>query len=85
MGLLLCLLPLGGCSYTMYLTDADQRGGTVNFVTEWAQDSAFEKAKDHCRKYNRVARLGVTNLGSGTMTFFCEDPNAHPLTPPNGV
>jgi hypothetical protein len=84
-GLLLCLLPLGGCSYTMYLSDADQHGGTVNFVTDWAQDSAFDKAKEHCAHYDRVARRGVTNLASATMTFYCEDLNVHPLTPFGGV
>src|ERR1700760_2093819 len=53
--LLLCLLPLAGCSHTMYLTDADQHGGTVNMVTTWSEDTAFEKAQDHCAQYHRTA------------------------------
>ena len=49
---LLLLAPLAACSYTTYLSGADEHGGRVNLVTELSQDSAVEKANDHCRQYN---------------------------------
>jgi hypothetical protein len=71
---LLLLVPLGACSYTTYLTGADEHGGTVNLVTELSQDGALEKANAHCHKYNLVARVSGTDPASNTMTFTCEPP-----------
>jgi hypothetical protein len=81
---LLLLLPLGSCSFTTYLSGADENGGTVIFVTDWSQESAVEKAKDHCHQYNRVARVVETDLGSGTITFVCQGTNS-PMIPASGV
>jgi len=69
---LLLLIPLGACSYTTYLSNADENGGTVNLVTQVGMDSAVEKAKAHCQQYNRVARVVSTDQASSTMTFVCE-------------
>ncbi|HUO03073.1 MAG TPA: hypothetical protein VMU31_09855 [Rhizomicrobium sp.] len=69
---LLLLLPLAGCSYTMYLSGADEHGGTVNMVTEMGQDAALQKAKDHCAQYHLDARVLSTDLPSGTMRFSCQ-------------
>jgi hypothetical protein len=69
---LLLLLPLAGCSYTMYLSGADEHGGTVNLVTNLSQDAAFEKAKGHCGQYHLAARILTTDLASGTMQFSCQ-------------
>lgn len=69
---LLLLAPLAACSYTTYLSGADEHGGRVNLVTELSQDSAVEKANDHCRRYNLSARITGTDLASSTMTFVCQ-------------
>jgi hypothetical protein len=69
---LLFLAPLAGCSYTTYLSDADEHGGTVNLVTELSHDSAVEKANEHCHQYNLAARVTGTDRGSNTMTFVCQ-------------
>ena len=69
---LLFLLPLVGCSYTMYLSGADEHGGTVNLVTNLSQDAAIEKAKEHCEQYHLAARILTTDLASGTMRFSCQ-------------
>ena len=71
--LLLCAA-LAGCSYTTYLSGADENGGTVNMVTQVSKDSAMEKANAHCRQYNRVARVTGTDPASNTLTFSCEAP-----------
>jgi hypothetical protein len=72
---LLLLVPLAACSYTTYLSDADERGGTVNLVTELTQGAALEKANEHCHQYNRIARVIATDPTSNTMTFACEEPS----------
>lgn len=64
---LLLLLPLAGCSYFMYLSDADEQGGTVNLVTDIDQDAAVKKTNDHCQQYHLAARVIATDLASGTM------------------
>jgi len=69
---LLLLIPLGACSYTTYLSGADENGGTVNLVTQIGMDSAVEKANAHCHQYDRVARVTGTDEQSSTMTFVCE-------------
>jgi hypothetical protein len=69
---LLLLIPLGACSYTTYLSDADEDGGTVNLVTQIGMDSAVEKANAHCHQYNRVARVTSTDQQSSSMRFVCE-------------
>ena len=66
---------LGACSYTTYLTGADQDGGTVNLVTEFSHDSAVAKANAHCHKYNRVAQVIGTDPASNTLTFSCVVPD----------
>ena len=63
---------LGACSYTTYLTGADEHGGTVNMVTELSHDSAVAKANAHCHQYNRVAGSFRTDPASNTMTFSCD-------------
>ena len=62
---------LGACSYTTYLTDADEKGGTVNLVTEFSHDSAVAKANDHCHTYHRVAQVIRTDPASNTLMFSC--------------
>jgi hypothetical protein len=84
-GLLPCLLLLSGCGYTQYLSDADQHGGTVNFVDDWSQDAAFDKAKAHCAQYHRDARRVMSVPGTDTLKFLCEEPGVHPVTPFGGV
>ena len=69
---LLLLIPLGACSYTTYLSGADENGGTVNLVTQIGMDSAVEKANAHCHQYNRVARVIRTDQQSSSLTFVCE-------------
>jgi hypothetical protein len=71
---LLLLLPLAACSYTTYLTSADEHGGTVNMVTELNKDSAIEKAKAHCQQYNLVAEVTGNDRASNTLTFACQPP-----------
>lgn len=71
---LLLLLPLAGCSYTEYLSSADENGGTVNMVTEMGQDTAIKKANDHCAQYHLAARVLQMDLPSGTMRFSCQPP-----------
>jgi hypothetical protein len=70
--LLLLLAPLAACSYTTYLTNADEHGGTINLVTELSRDSALEKANAHCRQYNLVARIISSDPASNSMTFACQ-------------
>jgi hypothetical protein len=69
---LLLLITLAACSYTTYLTGADEHGGTVNLVTELNKDGAIEKANEHCHNYNGVARVTGTDPQSNTLTFICE-------------
>jgi hypothetical protein len=71
---LLLLAPLAGCAYTTYLSGADEHGVRVNLVTDLNQDSAVQKAKDHCAKYNLVARVTDTDLASSTLSFVCQPP-----------
>jgi len=71
---LILLLPLAGCAYTNYLSGADAHGGTVNLVTDLNMDSAVQKAKDHCARYNLAARVTVTDLASSTIQFVCQPP-----------
>lgn len=66
------LILLAGCSYTTYLSGADEHGGTVNLVTEFNKDNAIEKAQEHCRKYNLVAYVKSTDPQSNTLSFSCE-------------
>jgi hypothetical protein len=68
---LLLLIPVAACSYTTYLTGADEKGGTVNMVTELSHDSAVAKANEHCHQYNRVAQVTGTDTASNTLTFSC--------------
>ena len=68
---LLLFVAVGGCSYT-YLTGADEKGGTVNLVTEFNRDDAVEMAKAHCHEYNRVARFTVSDRQSNTLSFVCQ-------------
>jgi hypothetical protein len=72
---LLFLIPLAACSYTTYLSDADEHGGTVNLVTELNKASAVEKANEHCHKYNLVARVTRTDPQSNTLAFVCQTAN----------
>jgi hypothetical protein len=65
-------IPLAGCSYTTYLSGADENGGTVNLVTEISKDSAIEKANEHCRQYNKVAHVIRTDQASSSLTFSCD-------------
>ena len=69
---LLVLIPLGACSYTTYLSGADEKGGTVNMVTEISKDSAIAKANEHCRQYNKVAHVIRTDQASSSLTFSCD-------------
>jgi hypothetical protein len=66
---------LGACSYTTYLTDADEKGGTVNLVTEFSHDSAVAKANAHCHQYNGVAQVIRTDPASNTLMFSCVPPD----------
>jgi hypothetical protein len=72
--LLLLLLPLAGCSYSMYLTDADEHGGRINMVTGLNHGSAIDKANDHCQDYHLVARIVSDDPASNSMTFVCQPP-----------
>jgi hypothetical protein len=72
LGLLLLLVPLAACSYTTYLTGADEKGGTVNMVTELNKDGAIEKANQHCAQYHKIARVTWTDPGSNTLRFACQ-------------
>lgn len=72
---LLLLAALAGCSYTTYLSGADENGGTVNMVTQLNKDSAVEKANEHCRKYDKVARVIGNDRQSSTLTFVCQKPD----------
>ena len=71
---LLFLPVLGACSYTTYISGADEHGGTVNLVTGLSRDSAVEKAKAYCQNYHREARITATDLASNSMTFECDLP-----------
>lgn len=72
LGLLLLALPLGACSYTTYLSGADEHGGTVNMVTQLNKDNAVEKANEHCGQYGRTARIIHTDPQSSSLTFSCQ-------------
>jgi hypothetical protein len=72
---LLLLIPVAACSYTTYLTDADEKGGTVNLVTEFSHDSAVAKANAHCHTYHRVAQVIRTDPASNTLMFSCVPPD----------
>ncbi len=71
---LLLLLPLAACSYTMYLSGADENGGLVNLVPELGQDAALEKANAHCSQYHRVARVVAWDQASSSLRFVCQPP-----------
>ncbi|HVW72216.1 MAG TPA: hypothetical protein VHC39_01145 [Rhizomicrobium sp.] len=73
--LLVGLMPLAGCSYTTWLTGADENGGTVNGVTQLSTDSAIEKANAHCAQYHKAARVIHTDRASSTLTFSCQGPD----------
>ena len=68
------LVPLAGCSYTTYISNADEHGGTVNLVTGLSHDGAVENAKDYCRKYNLAAVITHEDAASSSMTFTCQQP-----------
>jgi hypothetical protein len=70
--LLALAVSLGACSYTLYLSGADEHGGTVNMVTQLNKDDAVEKANEHCRQYGRTARIIHTDPQSSSMTFSCQ-------------
>jgi len=72
--LLLCAV-LAGCSYTTYLSGADENGGTVNMVTQLNKDDAIEKANAHCAQYHKAARVVGTDPQSSTLTFSCQVPD----------
>jgi hypothetical protein len=72
---LLLLAALAGCSYTTWLSGADETGGTVNGVTQLSRDSAIEKANAHCAQYNKAARVIRTDPQSSTLTFSCQRPD----------
>jgi hypothetical protein len=69
---LLLLVPLGACSYTTYLSNADENGGTVNMVTDFNHDGAVDKAKEHCAQYHREARIADEDRQSNTLSFVCQ-------------
>jgi hypothetical protein len=79
---LVLLMPLAGCSHTVYLSDADEHGGTVNLVTNFTHDAAVEKAKEHCQQYNLVARVTSNASGSNSMMFVCQPPGPVMTAPP---
>ena len=70
--LLVALMPLAACSYTTWLTGADENGGTVNGVNQLSTDSAVEKANAHCAQYHKTARVIRTDQASSTLTFSCQ-------------
>ena len=72
LGVLLLALPLAACSYTLYLSGADEHGGTVNMVTQINKDDAVAKANEHCRQYNKSARILTTDPASSSLTFSCQ-------------
>ena len=71
---LVLLAPLAGCSYTTYISDADEHGGTVNLVTGLSHQGAVENAQDHCRKYNLTAVIVSNDTASNSMRFVCQRP-----------
>ncbi len=71
---LLLLLPLAACSAAMYLSGADEHGGTVNLVPNLGEDAAMEKANRHCAQYHDVARLVVRDQASSSLQFACQPP-----------
>jgi hypothetical protein len=81
---LVLLLPLAGCGYTMYLSDADEHGGTVNMVTDLTRDAALEKARDHCHQYNLDMRIVSESSSSNSLMFSCQ-PAGPVMTAPPGV
>lgn len=70
--LLVALMPLAGCSYTTWLTGADENGGTVNGVNQLSTDAAMAKANAHCAQYKKTARVVHTDQASSTLTFSCQ-------------
>ena len=74
------LAPLTACSYTTFITGADEHGGTVNFVTHFTEDGALDAANDHCQQFGKVARIAHNDPASNTMTFTCEPPEERPHT-----
>lgn len=66
------VVSLGGCSYTLYLSGADEHGGTVNMVTQLNKDDAVAKANEHCGQFGRTARIIRTDPQSSTLTFSCQ-------------
>lgn len=71
---LVLLAVLAACSYTTYISDADEHGGTVNLVTGISHEGAVENAKDYCRKYNLTAAITHEDTASNSMTFVCQKP-----------
>lgn len=69
---LLLLATLAGCSYTTWLTGADENGGTVNGVNQLSTDAAIEKANAHCAQYKKTAHVIHTDQASSTLTFACQ-------------
>ena len=69
---LIPLLALAGCSYSLYLSDADEHGGRVNLVTDLNHEDAVAKAKDHCHQYNLGSRIVNYDAASSSMTFSCQ-------------
>ncbi len=73
---LLFLAPmLAACSYTTYLSGADEHGGTINLVTDISRDSAIEKANEHCQQYKLVAQIVSSDPASNSMRFACIPPS----------
>ena len=67
------ILPLAACSFLSPITGGNEIGGTVNFVaTRYGEDDAMEAARDHCAKYDRIARKLRNDFASNTLTFTCE-------------
>jgi hypothetical protein len=72
---LVFLVVLGGCSYAMPITGADENGGTVNLVaTSYGEDNAMEAAQRHCLQFHRVARMLRHDESSNTVRFTCQVP-----------
>ena len=72
---LLLAAVLTGCSYTTYISGADENGGTVNLVTQLNTDNAIEKANAHCAQYHKTARVIGTDQASSTLRFSCQAPD----------
>jgi len=69
------LILLGACTYLSPITGGSESGGTVNYVaTRYGEDTAMEKAREHCSSYGRYARKLRNDFASNTMSFTCEVP-----------